>query len=54
VKHGRRTLGTIRPIGVSTYIEARQHTHSPPGVKQQFAAVRLLFGWLIAARFGTA
>jgi site-specific recombinase XerD len=42
-----RTLGTIRPIDVSTYIEARQQTHSAPDVKQQLAAVRMLFDWLI-------
>lgn len=42
-----RTLGTIRPIDVSTYIEARQQTHSAPDVKQQLAAIRMLFDWLI-------
>jgi len=42
-----RTLTTIRPIDVSTYIEARQQTHSAPDVKQQLAAVRMLFDWLI-------
>ena len=42
-----RTLGTIRPIDVSTYIELRQQTHSAPDVKQQLAAVRMLFNWLI-------
>ena len=42
-----RTLGIIRPIDVSTYIEARQQTHSAPDVKQQLAAVRMLFDWPI-------
>jgi site-specific recombinase XerD len=42
-----RTLGTIRPIDVSAYIEVRQQTHSAPDVKQQLAAVRMLFDWLI-------
>jgi site-specific recombinase XerD len=41
------TLATIRPFDVSTYIEARQQTHSAPDVKQQLAAVRMLFDWLI-------
>src|ERR1700679_284206 len=37
---------TIRPFDVATYatyIECLQATHSAPGVKQQLAAVRMLF-----------
>lgn len=45
-----RTLGTIRPIDVSTYIESRQQTHSAPDVKQKLAAVRMLFDWLIVGQ----
>ena len=41
------SLGTIRPYDVSLYIESRQQTHSAPDVKQQLAAVRMLFDWLI-------
>ncbi len=44
------TLTTIRPFDVATYIETLQHTHSPPGVKQQLAAVRMLFDWLITGQ----
>ena len=40
-------LSTIRPFDVSTYIETRQQTHSAPDVKQQLAAVRMLFNWLV-------
>jgi site-specific recombinase XerD len=40
-------LSTIRPFDVAAYVEALQQTHSPPGVKQQLAAVRMLFDWLI-------
>jgi site-specific recombinase XerD len=40
-------LPTIRPFDVSTYIESRQQTHSAPDVKQQLAAIRMLFNWLI-------
>ncbi len=39
------TLSTIRPFDVATYIETLQRTHSPPAVKQQLAAVRMLFDW---------
>ena len=41
------SLTTIRPFDVSTYIEGRQQTHSAPDVKQQLAAIRMLFDWLI-------
>jgi hypothetical protein len=43
-------LTTIRPFDVATYIEALQQTHSAPGVKQQLAAVRMLFDWLITGQ----
>jgi site-specific recombinase XerD len=44
------TLTTIRPFDVATYIESLQQTHSAPGVKQQLAAVRMLFDWLITGQ----
>jgi site-specific recombinase XerD len=44
------TLTTIRPFDVAAYIEALQQTHSPPGAKQQLAAVRMLFDWLITGQ----
>jgi Phage integrase, N-terminal SAM-like domain len=44
------TLTTIRPFDVATYIETLQQTHSAPGVKQQLAAVRMLFDWLITGQ----
>jgi site-specific recombinase XerD len=43
-------LTTIRPFDVATYMEARQLTHSAPDVKQQLAAVRMLFDWLITGQ----
>ena len=43
-------LTTIRPFDVATYIEMLQQTHSAPGVKQQLAAVRMLFDWLITGQ----
>jgi site-specific recombinase XerD len=44
------TLTTIRPHDVATYIEERQETHSAPDVKQQLAAVRMIFDWLIVGQ----
>ena len=43
-------LATIRPFDVASYIETLQQTHSAPGVKQQLAAVRMLFDWLITGQ----
>src|SRR6202049_4825944 len=47
-------LATIRPFDVATYIESLQQTHSAPGVKQQLAAVRMLFDWLITGQVAAA
>ncbi len=35
---------------VAAYIETLQQTHSAPGIKQQLAAVRMLFDWLITGQ----
>ena len=35
---------------MGAYIEALQQTHSAPGVKQQLAAVRMLFDWLVVGQ----
>src|SRR5580698_1820867 len=45
-----RSLATIRPFDVSTYIESRAQTHSAPDVKQQLAAIRMLFNFLITGQ----
>jgi site-specific recombinase XerD len=45
-----QSLASIRPFEVATYIEGLQQQHSAPGVKQQFAAVRILFDWLITGQ----
>jgi site-specific recombinase XerD len=44
------SLPAIRPYDVSLYIDCRQQTHSAPDVKQQLAAVRMLFDWLITGQ----
>jgi len=41
------TLATIRPFDVAAWVEGLQQDHSAPGVKQQLAAVQMLFDWLI-------
>lgn len=40
-------LGVIRPFDVAAWVEQLQAEHSAPGVKQQLAAVRMLFDWLV-------
>jgi site-specific recombinase XerD len=44
------TIRAIRPFDVATYIEIRQQTYSAPDVKQQLAAVRMLFDWLVTGQ----
>ena len=41
------TLAAIRPFDVAAWVEELQQDHSAPGVKQQLAAVRMLFDWLV-------
>jgi site-specific recombinase XerD len=44
------TLAAIRPHDVATYIEQLQTGASAPSVKQQLAAVRMLFDWLVVGQ----
>jgi site-specific recombinase XerD len=44
------TLTSIRPFDVAAWIEQLQEKHGAPGVKQQLAAVRMLFDWLITGQ----
>jgi site-specific recombinase XerD len=44
------TLTAIRPFDVAAWVKELQETHSAPGVKQQLAAVRMLFDWLITGQ----
>ena len=44
------TLAAIRPFDVAAWVEALQQDHSAPGVKQQLAAVRMLFDWLVTGQ----
>jgi hypothetical protein len=40
-------LTTIRPFDVGAWVKELQENHGAPGVKQQLAAVRMLFDWLV-------
>jgi site-specific recombinase XerD len=44
------TITVIRSHDVATWVEELQEKHGAPGVKQQLAAVRMLFNWLITGQ----
>src|SRR5215813_9007627 len=44
------TLAAIRPHDVATYIERRQNKVSAPSVKQELAAIRMLFNWMVTGQ----
>ena len=44
------TLAAIRPFDVAAWVNELQEKHGAPGVKQQLAAVRMLFDWLITGQ----
>lgn len=43
-------LGQISPTAVAAYLEHRLQTQSKPTVKQELAAVRMLFDWLVVGQ----
>ena len=44
------SLTTIRPHDAGAYVEGLQAAHTAPTVKQQLAAVRMLFDWLVTGQ----
>jgi len=44
------TLATIRPFDIGAYVERLGHEVSAPSVKQQLAAIRMLFDWLVVGQ----
>ena len=44
------TLTAIRPFDVAAWVKELQENHAAPDVKQQLAAVRMLFDWLITGQ----
>jgi site-specific recombinase XerD len=43
-------LAATRPHNVATYIEELQATVQAPSVKQQLAAIRMMFNWLVTGQ----
>ena len=50
VRRSRPTLTTIRPFDVGDWMKQLQENHGPAGVKQQLAAVRMMFNWLVTGQ----
>src|SRR5271168_3232605 len=44
------SLTAIRPFDVAAWVKELQQKHGAPGVKQQLAAVRMLFDWLVTGQ----
>jgi hypothetical protein len=44
------SLAAIRPFDVAAWVKELQQKHGAPGVKQQLAAVRMLFDWLVTGQ----
>ena len=49
-EHRGLTLTAIRPFDVAAWVKELQETHGAPAVKQQLAAVRMLFDWLVTGQ----
>ena len=41
------SIAAVRPLHVAAWIEGRTRERSAPTVKQQLAAIRRLFDWLV-------
>jgi len=48
--HGVTSLPTVQPLHVAAWIEGQTQERSAPTVKQQLAAIRHLFDWLVVGQ----
>ena len=46
-KHAVPTIAVVQPLHVAAWIEGQTREHAAPTVKQQLAAIRHLFDWLV-------
>ncbi|MFZ1426927.1 MAG: tyrosine-type recombinase/integrase [Geminicoccaceae bacterium] len=49
-RHGVDELARIAPLHVAAWVEQQGRAHSAPTVKQQLAAIRMLFDWLVVGQ----
>lgn len=48
--HGVTSIAAVQPLHVATWIEAQSRALTAPTVKQQLAAIRHLFDWLVTGQ----
>ena len=48
--HGVSSIAAIQPLHVAAWVEGQTREHSAPTVKQQLAALRHLFDWLVVGQ----
>ncbi|MGQ0503591.1 MAG: tyrosine-type recombinase/integrase [Panacagrimonas sp.] len=48
--HGLAVLDQVQPLHVAAWVEIQLKAYSKPTVKQQLAAVRMLFDWLVVGQ----
>ena len=48
--HGVPSIAAVQPLHVATWIEMQTQVRAAPSVKQQLAAVRRLFDWLVTGQ----
>jgi site-specific recombinase XerC len=49
-QNGLASIVDVEPLHVGTYIEAVSRSHSAPTAKQELAAIRMLFDWLVTGQ----
>ena len=49
-EHGVLSIAAVQPLHVAAWIESRTRAQSAPTVKQQLAAIRHLFDWLVVGQ----
>ena len=49
-EHGVSWITAVQPLHVAVWIETQTRTHAAPTVKQQLAALRHLFDWLVTGQ----
>lgn len=50
IEAGISTLSDVQPIHVASWIELQTRAHTAPTVKQQLAAIRHLFDWMVTGQ----
>ena len=50
IEAGISTLAAVQPIHVASWIELQTRAHTAPTVKQQLAAIRHLFDWMVTGQ----